>query len=134
MKKGACVHYSGDVFRRGECDKGVNVRDLVGGDALGWLARTPCFTRHETDITCEYFSEPTEQQIKDAEKGWDVLIKRMTLVNPVISKLKEKYAETGGNEIVECPVCKGRLHCSVSSLNGHVHGRCETDDCLCWME
>lgn len=29
---------------------------------------------------------------------------------------------------------EGRLHLSQSSYNGHVHGRCETDDCVRWME
>jgi len=37
-------------------------------------------------------------------------------------------------EVLECPICKGRLHLKQSALNGHVHGRCETADCLHWME
>lgn len=38
------------------------------------------------------------------------------------------------HEIVECPICKGRLHLSQSSFNGHCHGHCETDGCVSWME
>lgn len=37
-------------------------------------------------------------------------------------------------EVVKCPVCKGKLHLSQSSYNGHVHGKCETKGCLSWME
>jgi hypothetical protein len=28
----------------------------------------------------------------------------------------------------------GWLHLSQSAYNGHVHGKCETDDCVSWME
>lgn len=30
--------------------------------------------------------------------------------------------------------CGGKLHLSQSSYNGHVHGKCETPDCVSWME
>ena len=36
--------------------------------------------------------------------------------------------------VVECPACKGKLHLSQSSYNGHVHGNCETTGCVSWME
>ncbi len=36
--------------------------------------------------------------------------------------------------VVECPCCKSRLHLSQSSYNGHVHGKCETEGCVSWME
>lgn len=36
--------------------------------------------------------------------------------------------------VLSCPVCeKGNLHYSRAS-NGHVHARCETPGCVCWME
>lgn len=38
------------------------------------------------------------------------------------------------HEVIECPVCKGRLHLSQSAYNGHVHGKCETEGCVSWME
>ena len=37
-------------------------------------------------------------------------------------------------QVVECPVCKGRLHLSQSAYNGHVHSKCETRGCLSWTE
>ena len=40
----------------------------------------------------------------------------------------------GKAEVIECPVCKGRLHLSQSGYNGHVRGKCETKDCLNWIE
>ena len=35
---------------------------------------------------------------------------------------------------MECPVCGGVLRYSKAECNGHVHGKCDTDTCLYWME
>ncbi len=48
-------------------------------------------------------------------------------------KVKPKPANDR-HEVVECPICKGRLHLSQSAYNGHCHGKCETDNCVSWME
>lgn len=41
----------------------------------------------------------------------------------------------GGSGTMPCPHCKtGTLHFRVASINGHVHGQCETEGCLRWME
>ena len=34
---------------------------------------------------------------------------------------------------IECPACKGKLHYSIASYNGHIWGKCETEKCLEWM-
>jgi len=36
--------------------------------------------------------------------------------------------------VIECPVCKNILHYKISQSNGHCHGQCSTEGCLCWME
>jgi hypothetical protein len=41
----------------------------------------------------------------------------------------------GGRGCITCPVCeKGQLHYSVASYNGHMWGKCSTDDCVAWMQ
>ncbi|KKN46563.1 hypothetical protein LCGC14_0671570 [marine sediment metagenome] len=42
--------------------------------------------------------------------------------------------KTNARDSMECPLCKGVLHYTVAALNGHVHGKCETENCLGWME
>lgn len=37
-------------------------------------------------------------------------------------------------ETVECPVCKGRLLLSIARSNSHVWGKCETLNCVQWIE
>lgn len=34
-----------------------------------------------------------------------------------------------------CPICgDGKLRYSISSVNGHIHGRCNAPNCVSWME
>lgn len=35
---------------------------------------------------------------------------------------------------IKCPKCDSTLHYSISSYNGHIWGKCETNNCLGWME
>ena len=34
---------------------------------------------------------------------------------------------------IQCPKCGNILKYTRYSYNGHIHGRCETLNCLCWM-
>ena len=46
---------------------------------------------------------------------------------------KDAGGKTGIEGTIECPKCNGKLHYSISSHNGHLHGNCETKDCLSWV-
>jgi hypothetical protein len=35
---------------------------------------------------------------------------------------------------IECPLCKGILHYTKSGYNNHIWGKCETEDCLSWVQ
>ena len=37
-------------------------------------------------------------------------------------------------EVIKCPSCGGKLYMHKNSYNGHVWGRCETENCLTWMQ
>ncbi|WP_342111810.1 hypothetical protein [Methylobacterium sp. SI9] len=43
-------------------------------------------------------------------------------------------ADLSDSGTIECPTCKGRLAWIRDSHNGHVHGQCETEGCLRWMQ
>ncbi|MBE7197744.1 MAG: hypothetical protein INR70_08080 [Parafilimonas terrae] len=43
-------------------------------------------------------------------------------------------ADPADSGIIQCPTCKGRLAWIRDSHNGHLHGECETDGCLRWMQ
>lgn len=128
-----CRHNNGCLFNA-TCKAGVNYRQLVGGEDLGWVMRIPCNTKNKTGIECEKLELPSGEELVELERDYSRFIEMIKLADPIAVEMKVKYAEEGGQEVVECPVCKGRLYVSVSSYNGHCHGSCETDGCLHWRE
>lgn len=54
--------------------------------------------------------------------------------DPLHSVFAAIAADPGDSGTVECPTCKGRLAWIRDSHNGHLHGQCETEGCLRWMQ
>lgn len=143
MEDYKCKHYNGRVAgfgageECGECDAFVNVRLLVDGPDTGWFKRMPCDIRNKTEITCVHLSLPTAEEVeasKEDRKRWmDAFMAKLKLVDPLICSLKESHPH-GGEGVEECPSCKGSLHWGIAECNGHIHMRCETQDCINFME
>ncbi len=55
-------------------------------------------------------------------------------IDKATENIKLLHGKSNARGTIECPICKGKLHYTVASLNGHVHGKCETENCLSWME
>ena len=97
---------------------------------------TPCIGGHTAKDVFALCPKWERRSVEHAEARADAIkksITRMTIVMPVVSEWRKKLP-FGKQEVIECPVCKGRLHLSQSSYNGHVHGKCETQNCVAWME
>lgn len=137
MRKGTCKQFNGfwgpGMSDGHKCESGVEYRSLVGGDDQGWVKRAPCFERHETDVKCDKFELPTEEEIAEYEKAWEKRFEEMKLAINLMPGLKKKHPQ-GGNGMIDCPVCSNKLHYSVSSFNRHVHMTCEKDGCVCIIE
>lgn len=137
MKKGNCIHYTG--IQHECCKAGVNYELLVGGKSNGWGLRLPCWTstmKNAQDVvkaSCGLYQDPTDKQIADDDAETKAFLERMKVVLAVVKVWREK-APRGKQEVIECPSCAGRLHLSQSSYNGHVHGHCQTEGCVRWME
>jgi hypothetical protein len=54
--------------------------------------------------------------------------------DPVRRAFAAIAADPGESGNVECPTCKGRLAWIRDRHNGHLHGQCETDGCLRFMQ
>lgn len=61
-------------------------------------------------------------------------IERMKKMSPLISKIKRIHRGITWQGIKICPICDGKLHIRHSGYNGHVWGKCETENCVCWAE
>ncbi len=134
MKKGICKNFNG-YFRQGmtECDAGINYRKQVGGDDNGWVIRSPCFKKHNTEIKCRLFVEPTDQEIETEEKKWDEHMEKIRVTLEDVPKLKKKHPN-GGDGSYSCPICPGTVLYSIAALNGHIHLKCSTEGCTHIME
>ena len=62
------------------------------------------------------------------------IMEDIKMIDEIVGHLKRKYGKNFIRGTMECPKCKGTLRFIIHSLNGHVHGCCETENCLNWME
>lgn len=95
----------------------------------------PCYYIGGTvRIACDKFEPLTKQDCIEDDRRIERAILRQMAVGPIVSRVKEEYKGKDWSGKESCPVCQGTLHLSHSSYNGHVHGQCETDGCVAWME
>jgi hypothetical protein len=136
---GWCIHYryNRDV-KKGEantCEAGIDLDKFTG---LKFGSR-PCFL-DETGaskadaLPCERLLRPTAHEIAAHEKWAEGRHGLLGKVMKDIQPWREAHKGMSTRDVVVCPACSGRLHLSIAAYNGHVHGRCETEGCVSWME
>lgn len=139
-----CRHYNGRGFADGTyCRAGVP--ESTFGETAGAALRRPCVEPNPfaqvrdragiAIIPCEKRSMHTPEERAHIKAELDAAMRRTLSGLRIASEWRVKgIPQTSRHEVVQCPECKGKLHLSQSSLNGHVHGACETDGCMSWME
>lgn len=163
MNNGTCIHYTGMLPAEGPhvCGAGVDMDAAFDDTKPGIFLRMPCVQfrevpahgkgayckpgeptkrieidrRDQVMVPCALRVEPTSEQVQAYRAETELELKKaMTAIRVAAEwRVKPKPAQDR-REVVGCPVCKGHLHLSQSSYNGHVHGRCETEGCVSWME
>lgn len=136
---GWCIHYrSNRNLKPGQpntCEAGVDYKAWHGTGHTRW----PCFLDDQGQSNpeaahCPHLRRPTPEEIAAHEKWIEEQITKLGTVMTGIADWRRRHKGRSHSEIVECPACKGRLHLSIAAYNGHVHGHCESDDCVSWME
>jgi hypothetical protein len=132
-----CIHYRysddhGNVYA--ECAAGIAYSTLPK-----LLKEKPCFLTEKGEsephaAPCEKLRRPTPEEIAARAEWQKASMLRLTAVLHGIGDWRKKHKGKSHAEVVECPACKGRLHLSIAAYNGHVHGKCETEGCVAWME
>jgi hypothetical protein len=136
-----CAHYKPKpgAVRSDYCALGCGASERMdAGRKAGQPNMTPCIGGHKAaDVLAlcpKWERRSMEHSIARAD-SFEEMFKRMEIVDPVVTKWRTiPKPATSRAEVIECPVCKGRLHLSQSSYNGHVHAKCETADCVAFME
>jgi hypothetical protein len=126
-----CKHYNGrELIRDGVelCQAGVNPVFLAtGGERFGWVRKAPCFEKNGFSEKCDKCEFPTQEEMDKQKAEWDKIFMDIIGVVALIP-------EDGFNGTVECPKCKGVVDWARAKSNGHRHARCQTKDCLSFME
>lgn len=132
-----CQHYGRGKGADMICSAGMDLKTIkkvaTGTSQIKW---GPCIEGHtlpDPKAHCPHWIRRTREHAEQRADSLQRTLDKMTLLDPVVSAWRVKLPK-GKAEIIECPVCHGRLHLSQSSYNGHVHGKCETADCVAWME
>ena len=158
-----CQHYDpsgvtmiGGKEPHGHCKAGVVYLDqfgrapkddpnsMVSGsyyESAGIFGRICCTsgnerTEAEQIAACPKWLRRTREQGEARADKLDQLMNRMRIVGAVVGPWRtwSKANRVAKQEVIECPICKGKLHLSQAAYNGHVWGKCETDGCANWME
>lgn len=132
-----CVHWGG-LFGPGmvkvtKCDAGVEY-DTVSAAHPSNIKTLPCFREQSHITTCAKRWFPTKEESEAHERE---VKERSAKVLGALRHVSELVAgKRGIHGRTRCPVCgiDDALHYSVASVNGHIWGKCETDDCVSWMQ
>ncbi len=130
-----CQHYT---VNGGDVSCAMGMEGKVGSVPSGpdGYKFGPCIYGHELpDVHehCPHWVRRTRERGEERADRVEASFNRMRIVGPVVAAWRKKPPR-GKTEIIECPICKGRLHLSQAASNGHVHGKCETEGCVSWME
>lgn len=148
MSPGSCKHFTGTQHEL--CGRGVRYDQFSPGiPCIKFIEKSarggtylavgePAAERKPWKYDgkpCPLYEAPTDEEVQADRRESDAAMNRLKVALKVASewRVRPKPAQDR-REVIECPICKGRLHLSQSAHNGHVHGRCETDNCVHWME
>ena len=134
-----CQHYDSDAFlgfgkypTKGFCKAGVKYNDIQ--PKLPCVGGTPLPRFGGDDSACPSLLRVTREQAEAfVDKSDRQLANALAAIRAVAPwrNTKPPYGKQGN---IECPVCKGTLRLSQSNYNGHVHAKCDTPECVAWME
>lgn len=152
MSPGTCKHFNGvqnKVCRRGVAYE-VNwpmqpkpciqfIEKSARGGTYIRAGETPAerkpFPGADRAKPCPFYEAPTTEEVEADRRESDAHFEKAMTAIKVASAWRVKPKPVADrHEAIECPICKGRLHLSQSAYNGHVHGKCETEGCVSWME
>lgn len=131
-----CDHYRA-MSEHKTCELGVEYSKF---DGMKFEAR-PCFgVRGEPPHPgCDLVQLPTPEQLAARDEEIRKRIEsigaaRTAIVDHLGGKWKKGMAGSVG--VIDCPVCEGErtLAFTRAGYNGHIHARCDTVDCVSWME
>lgn len=131
-----CRHFNG--IQNKCCEAGVNYEALTEDGKY----KLPCLKAiiglKRDPARCDKFATMTREEAeKDADSSLTQQAKTLLAMMAAHEDAKRKGfgKGKGGHDSFPCPTgCGGHLYYRVASVNGHMHAKCETSNCVSWME
>lgn len=109
------------------CQKGVRYSQFLDPPS-----QLPCFQRDASAHRCVHVEYNIPEEDSEIER------RNQQLVAMCGSTRQEIVRRTAGRHGVEgkmpCLFCSGEVKYLVSDINGHIHARCTTLECVTWKE
>jgi len=80
---------------------------------------------------CPKLEYPTQAEIEISDRETREMLRKVDVARAAIVTHATDHPE---DNTITCPVCGTGLLCYAVHSNGHVHAKCSTDGCVCWME
>lgn len=136
-----CVHFNG--IQNKACEAGIVYDELDKENRVEYRAGLPCFKSDSAiaqrlgerpQCHCPHVKFPTEEDVQKQLASHDEHMKKMMLALEVVSPIRKQHKGKDWSGVLECPTCKGKLHVRHAGYNGHVWAKCETENCVAWLE
>lgn len=129
-----CVHFTG--ISEKVCKCGIKYESVRDSSVSPY--KWPCFKDDGAQTVCDKALFPTAAEVAECvaeiKKNTTQTLEAMAAVHEAARRLGLKKGR-GGTGTIKCPVCTtGTLGFSVASYNGHIWGKCSTDNCVGWMQ
>lgn len=136
QRPGWCVHYRRPIRESGnECAAGIPLKTWRAVP----MAERPCFLTDDSKpkpgaAFCPYLQEPTPEEIEIYNRASSKQLQQLVAALEAVQSWRKANKGKTASGVVECPICKGRLHVKMNSGNSHIAGKCETEGCVSWIE
>jgi len=142
-----CVHYKREPgFPKHEkCEAGVEYDVLTRVKELGDFGaflRLPCIRSHHDELErrgqplcpCDKLRWPTMEESEADEIAIREHMNKINAALLVIDPIRKEHRGKNWAGTLDCPVCGKKLHVRHHGMNNHVWCKCETEDCVSWLE
>lgn len=136
-----CIHFNGIMNKT--CRKGMAYDEVDKELRLPYRAALPCFEPDEVQLQrlagkpqcqCPHVQFPTPEETAAHEAEVQKCIDKTMQALAVVEPIRKEHKGKDWRGVLECPVCKGKLHVRHAGFNGHVWAKCETEGCVAWIE
>jgi hypothetical protein len=112
------------------CKAGVNFHTF---EAPGEFRLMPCLGETPEAIArCAQYSARTPEELAEREREAAASMERICAAIIAIREATNGNRGLSGN--IPCPTCSKPLHYSVARVNGHIHAKCETPQCVSFLQ